>query len=69
MCFSVLSIAEFMEKYKEHAGLQFMMGPGLCPMTSKYGPSLSKAVCPVDPSFLVVKKSQFNKDIHLTASL
>ena len=31
-------------------------GPGHCPMISKYGPSLSKAVAPVDPSFLVVKK-------------
>ena len=27
----------------------------------KYGPALSKAVGPVDPSFLVVKKSHFNK--------
>ena len=46
-----------------------MVGPGHCPMISKYGLSLSKAVGPVDPSFLVVKKSHFNKDIHLTASL
>ena len=38
-----------------------MVGPGHCPMISKYGPSLSKAVGPVDPSFLVVKKSYFNK--------
>ena len=38
-------------------------------MISKYGPSLSKAVGPVDPSFLVVKISHFNKNIHLTASL
>ena len=38
-----------------------MVGPGHCPMISKYGPSLSKAVGPVDPSFLVVKKSSFNK--------
>ena len=30
-------------------------------MISKYDPSLSKAVGPVDPSFLVVKKSHFNK--------
>ena len=30
-------------------------------MISKYGPSLSKAVGPVDPSFLVVKKSHFEK--------
>ena len=37
-------------------------------MISKYGPSLSKAVGPVDPSFLVVKKSQFNKNIHLTVT-
>ena len=46
-----------------------MVGAGHCPMLSKYGPSLSKAVGPVDPSFLVVKKSHFNKNIHLTASL
>ena len=46
-----------------------MVGPGHCPIISKYGPSLSKAVGPVDPSFLVVKKSHFNKNIHLTASL
>ena len=32
-----------------------MVGPGHCPMISKYGPSLFKAVGPVDPSFLVVK--------------
>ena len=36
---------------------RFMVGPGHCPMISKYGPSLSKAVGPVDTSFLVVKKS------------
>ena len=34
---------------------RFMVGLGHCPMISKYGPSLSKAVGPVDPSFLVVK--------------
>ena len=34
---------------------RFMVGPGHCPMILKYGPSLSKAVGPVDPSFLVVK--------------
>ena len=46
---------------------RFMVGPGHYSMISKYGPSLSKAV---DPSFLVVKKSHFNKkNIHLTASL
>ena len=38
-----------------------MVGLGHCPMISKYGPSLSKAVGPVDPSFLVVNKSHFNK--------
>ena len=40
---------------------RFMVGPGHCPMISKYDPSISKAVGPVDPSFLVVKKSHFNK--------
>ena len=40
---------------------RFMVGPGHCPMILKYGPSLSKAVGPVDPSFFVVKKSHFNK--------
>ena len=48
---------------------RFMVGPGHCPMISMYGPSLSKAVGPVDPSFLVVKKSHFNENIHLTDSL
>ena len=38
-----------------------MVGPGHCPMISKYSPSLSKAVGPVDPSFLGVIKSHFNK--------
>ena len=38
-----------------------MVGPGHCPMISKYGPSLSKAVGPVDSSFLAVKKSHFKK--------
>ena len=40
---------------------RFMVGLGHYPMISKYGPSLSKAVDLVDPSFLVVKKSHFNK--------
>ena len=40
---------------------RFMLGRGHCPMVSKYGSSLFKAVGPVDPSFLVVKKSHFNK--------
>ena len=48
---------------------RFMVGSGHCPMISKYGPSLSKAVGLVDPSFLVVKKSHISKNIHLTASL
>ena len=39
-----------------------MVGLGHCHMNSKYGPSLSKAVGPVDLSFLVVKKSHFNKE-------
>ena len=34
---------------------RFMVGPVHCPMISKYGPLLFKAVGPVDPSFLVVK--------------
>ena len=57
-----------MGKRSEQA-FRFMVGPRHCPMISKYGPSLSKAVGPVDPSFLVVKKSHINKNIHLTASL
>ena len=44
-----------------------MVGLRHCPMISKYDPSLSKAV---DPSFLVVNKSHFNKkSIHIAASL
>ena len=50
-------------------GLQIYGGPSNCPKVSKYGPSLPKAVGPVDPSFLVVKKSHFNKNVHLTACL
>ena len=38
-----------------------MVCPGHCPMISKYSPSLSKAVGPVDPSLLVVNKSHFNE--------
>ena len=48
---------------------RFMVGADHCPMISKYGPSLSKAVGPVDPSFLVVKKSNFTKNIQFSASL
>ena len=40
---------------------RFIVGPVHSPMISKYGPSLSKAVGSVDPSFLVVKISGFNK--------
>ena len=40
-------------------GFRFTVGSGHCPMISKYGPSLSKAVGRMDPSFLVVKKSHF----------
>ena len=40
---------------------RFIVGTGHCAMISKYGPSLSMAVGPVDPSFLVVKISHFNK--------
>ena len=43
---------------------RFMVGPSHCPMISKYGPSLSKEVGPVEPSFLVVKKSYFNEKIY-----
>ena len=53
----------------EMQAFRFMEGPRHCPMISKYGPSLSKAVGPVDPSFLVVKKSHFNINIHLKTSL
>ena len=34
---------------------RYMEGPGHCTMITKYGPSLFKAVGPVDPSFLVVQ--------------
>ena len=44
-----------------HQAFRFMVGPGHCLMISKDGPSLFKEVGPVDPSFLVVKKSHFNK--------
>ena len=55
--------------YTSHQAFRFMEGPGHCPLISKYSPSLSKAVGPVNPSFLVVKTSHFNENIHLTASL
>ena len=40
---------------------RFMVGPEHCTMISKYGPSFTKAVGPVNPSLLVVKKSHFSK--------
>ena len=49
----------------EIQAFRFMVVPDHCPMISKYGPSLSKAV---GPSFLVVKKSHFNKNIHLNST-
>ena len=53
-----------------YPGLQIYGGPGsLSHDDFKYDPSLSKAVGPVDPSFLVVKIFHFNKNIYLTASL
>ena len=58
-----------MNKGNQVQAFRFMVGPGHCPMISKYGPTLSKAVGQVDPSFLVVKKSHFDKNIHLIASL
>ena len=48
---------------------RFMVGPGHCPIISKHGPSLSKAMGPVDPSILGVKKSHYYKIIHLTVRL
>ena len=44
------------EEYYENASaynqaFRFMVGQGHCPMISTYGPSHSKAVGPVDPSF------------------
>ena len=53
---------------QEDQAFRFMVGPRHFPMISKYGPSLSKAVGPVDPSFLAVKNLTLIKNIHLTAS-
>ena len=52
-------------KSKSQQAFRFMVGSSHCPMISKYGPSLSKAVGPVDPSLLVMKKSHFNKKIFI----
>ena len=55
---------------KAKQAFRFMVGQGHCPMISKYGPSLSKAVGLVDPSFLVVENlTLIKKNIHLTAIL
>ena len=43
------------------AGHQIYGGHRSLSHDSKYGPSLSKGVGPVNPSFLVVKKSHFIK--------
>ena len=51
-----------------HQAFRFMVGPGHCPMISKYDPLLSKAEGAVDPSFFVVKKSHFNKKYSSTNS-
>ena len=58
-----------LEKSGMFQAFRFMVGPGHCPMISKYGPSLSKAMGPVDLSLLVLKISHFNKSIQLKASL
>ena len=55
------SIRIFSHISKQIMAFRFMVGPGHCPMFSKYGPSFSKAVGPVDPSFLVVKKPHLIK--------
>ena len=60
--FTNISLQISIHKYREHQAFRCMVGPGHCPMISKkYGPSLSKAVGPEDPSFLVVKKSHLYK--------
>ena len=60
--FNVLS-AEFIRILTNPSqAFRFTVGPGHCPIISKYGLSLSKAVGPVDPSFLVVKISHLNKN-------
>ena len=44
------------------------MGLGDCPMTSRYGPLLSKAVGPKDASVIVVEKISLNNNIYLRVS-
>ena len=56
---------------------RFIVGPGHCPMISKYGPSHSKDVGQVDPSFLDEKNHTLIKifilqrvyELHKTESL
>ena len=70
---SLASIVKFVVKKRSYVvyvqAFRFMVGLGHWPMIAKYGPSLSKAVGPVDPSFLVLKKSHFNKNMYLTVSM
>ena len=47
----VTSDTQFGKIFLAYPGLQIYGRPGHCLMISKYGPSLSKAVGPVDPSF------------------
>ena len=47
------------------SSLQIYGGPGSLSQDFKIWPILSKAVDPVDPSFLYVKKSHENKNNHL----
>ena len=48
-CVSVLSIAEFMEKYKEHAGLQIYDGPGSLSHDFKIWPITFQGSVPSGP--------------------
>ena len=71
-CFTLAQNLRYFKEIQLWAMFQafrFMVGPGHCPMISKYGPSLSKAVGPVDPSFLAVKNLTLIKNIYHTASL
>ena len=52
------------------SGLQIYGGPGSFSHDFKIWPiTFQGSVGPVDPSYLVVKKSHINKNIHLTGSL
>ena len=53
-----LSLKSMSRKYLlQYQAFRFMVGPGHGPLLLECGPSLFKAVGPVDPSFLIVKKS------------